>query len=41
MRRETLAVVLDHELVTKFAKCLWNYIRGVIFKAKKNLNLWR
>ena len=35
MRRETLAVVLDNELVAKFAKSLWNYIMRFIFKQRK------
>ena len=32
---ETLATALDHELVTKFAKSLWNYIMGFIFKQRQ------
>lgn len=32
---EPLATALDHELATKFAKSLWNYIMGIIFKQRQ------
>ena len=37
---EILATALNHELVAKFAKSLWNYIMGFILNNDK-LVLWR